>query len=171
MVSIEENLHNLDINWYFKDQYSRYFVAASAGGILPNVIIQNIEQNNVFHQIIMNLAVAFNVLINPNIYTHLNRSPFYQNDLVSYLHEFILLASKGLYAYDRLNIDDPLDTDYILVAYPFYNSKKDKHKFPFGSKNIPNIPKLDTPIVDRNEKELFKSSFKKINLIELFGDV
>ncbi len=153
----------LDINWYFLDLFNRICIAASAGGTLPKVIAENDENNDRFHKTIMNLPSRYKVARNENILDSIKGIK--SDNLDDYFKDFESLASRGLYVYDKINIETPEDGNYLLVAYPIYNTKTDA--VPLASENLRLIPRLNRTIIVRFNQEVKSSSFNPINLVEI----
>lgn len=163
--SVIEQL-TLDINWYFADHYNRICIAASAGGLLPKQITENDEDNEQFHKIVSNLPLRFEVARNENIRSLIQGIE--SQNLEDYFQDFEKLASRGLYVFDKLKLDNPEDGFYILVAYPIYNTTTDS--YPLDKKNLSLIPKIKRAIISRRFQKLSQSNFKPIDLIGIFNN-
>jgi hypothetical protein len=151
----------LDINWYFKDYFNRICIAASGGGILPSIILENDQGNEQFHQIVFDLPRRFEVIRNENA-LELIQGIDNQN-LDSYFEDFDGLAARGLYVYDKLKLDDPEDGLYLLVAYPKYDSRIDK--FPFEKNSLSLIPQIGHALISRRDQILSDRNFSPIDLV------
>tara|TARA_R110002020_G_scaffold73623_3_gene188899 strand:- start:18 stop:503 length:486 start_codon:yes stop_codon:yes gene_type:complete len=136
----------LDINWYFRDRFNHLCVATSAGGVLPEYINVNIENNDEFHQIIDELPEKFKIKRNERI---VNRIQGLDNEeeVSEYFKEFEKLARKGLYVFDKFDIDNPDDPNYFLIVYPIYNRIKDT--YPIDKKLLSMIPRTSGSINKR----------------------
>lgn len=156
---------SLDINWYFADRYNRLCVAASAGGVLPETIIEKDDSNEEFHGIVMELPERFKPARNENALEFIqgiNRQDF---DL--YFQDFEALASRGFYVFDRINLKVPEDGEYILVAYPIYDTRTDD--FPIDKKHLSLIPKTNGPIISRLNQQVKNTSFDPKNLNKILN--
>lgn len=151
--------YSLDINWYFTDMCHRKCVAISAGGVLPYLISEDLTNNNFIHQLIMDLPEGGEIITNSEIGKYIHNI-----DIDHYLKAFIPLAMKGLYVYDRINLENAEDTTYILVACPSPNSA--------GSKPLANIkmsacPRIHKSIIKKLSTKIYPSSFQPVNLNDL----
>jgi hypothetical protein len=100
-----------DIDWFFTDNNNIAFVA-SAGGKLPNKIAQS-ENYNLLSSYFRSLPEKSEVLINHNL------SKILGNEIdETYLSDFIFMAKKGLYCFDKSVLNNFSDTKYHLVAKP-----------------------------------------------------
>lgn len=157
---------SLDINWYFADRYNRICVAASAGGVLPDRIIEKGDSNEEFHRIVMELPERFKSVRNENFLEVIQG--IRNQDFEAYFQDFEALASRGLYVFDRINLGVPEDGRYVLVAFPTYNTEKDK--FPIDKKNLSLIPKTNRAIISRLNQEVKNASFIPKNLNEIIDN-
>ncbi|WP_283635734.1 hypothetical protein [Aquaticitalea lipolytica] len=156
----------LDLNWYFADSFNRLCVVTSAGGILPSFLFLQDNRNDEFHEIVNELPEKFEVQRNENILeliVDLNNE-----DLDQYFRDFESLAKKGFYVFDKVNISVSEETDYVLVAYPLYNSEKDS--FPINPVDLELIPKLDNPLISRTNNSFSNENFKIIDLVSLLNN-
>lgn len=156
----------LDINWYFVDHYNRICIAASAGGLLPKPITVNEEGNEEFHKIVLDLPSRFEVARNENILNIIQGIE--SQNIEAYFQDFNKLASRGLYVFDKLRLDDPEDGFYLLVAYPIYNTKTDR--YPIDRKNLSLIPKTKQAIISRRDQKLGQSSFEPKDLTSILNN-
>lgn len=166
MAYNEIDQYTLDINWYFTDRYNRICIAASAGGLLPRPIIENDERNDQFHKIIIELPIRFTVIRNQNILNQIQGVN--SQSLELYFQDFERLAGRGLYVFDKLNLDEPEDGLYLLVAYPIYNSNIDS--YPIDKKHLSLIPKTKQSLITRRNQKVAESNFKPINLIQFLNN-
>jgi hypothetical protein len=154
-----------DINWYFTDQFNRICIAASAGGLLPKIIAENDEKNDQFHKVVIESPSRYKVVRNENMLEFITGVK--PDNLDEYFKDFENLASRGLYVFDKLKVEDPEDGNYILVAYPMYNTKTDS--VPLASENLKLIPRLNRTIITRFNQEVKPSSFNPINLVDIIN--
>jgi len=110
-IEIEESAS--DIDWFFTDQKNIGFVA-SGGGKLP-LSISNASEN------IQMLASYFRTL--PDI-SEVEINPLLEEIMgdgevdADYLSDFIYMATKGLYSFDKTFVGEYSDDRYHLVAKP-----------------------------------------------------
>lgn len=102
----------LDIDWFFTDKLEIGFIA-SAGGKLPDTIAKLGNGNQILSSYFRNLPDISEVIVNPRLSQILQTSI---NDV--YLSDFVDMAKKGLYSFDKTKLNDFLDTSYHLVAKP-----------------------------------------------------
>ena len=103
-----------DIDWFILDNEKHVHVA-SAGGTLPNIIIERDTLNEANIRIAYDLPEIFDIEINPNLMEFLDIN---DNSLPDYLTSFISMAKKGFYSYDKTFISNRNDNKYHLVAKP-----------------------------------------------------
>src|SRR5574343_1826661 len=109
---IEQETRDLDI--FFKDS-SKLIHIATAGGQIPNQLADNDKQNEEFASEVSNLEQTFEVEVNQNLAEFVNVP---DNGLERYLRDFILMASRGLYSYDKTKVGNFEDQFFHLVARP-----------------------------------------------------
>lgn len=107
---IEQELRDLDI--FFKDNKKCIFLT-SAGGRIPNILADNDISNEDFSSTVLSLEELYEVEINNNLVELLNL----ENE-TAYLEDFLLMAKRGFYCYDKTNLGNFSDTMFHLVAKP-----------------------------------------------------
>lgn len=165
MAYDELEQYGLDINWYFTDYFNRIFVGASGGGLLPKPILQNDEGNEQFHKVVNELPIRFKVTRNENVLNQLQGISSENLDL--YFQDFEGLASRGLYVFDKLKLDDPEDGFYLLVAYPNYDTRIDS--YPVPKEKLSLIPKTKRAIISRRNQKVSYRNFTPINLVQILN--
>ena len=128
--SIEQETRDLDI--FFKDS-SKLIHIATAGGQIPNQLADNDKQNEEFASEISNFEETFEVEVNPNLAEFINIP---DNGLERYLRDFILMASRGFYTYDKTKLGSFDDPFFHLVARP---KKKENQSLIAKTENLLNI--------------------------------
>lgn len=140
-----EGISGKDIDWFVQiDHY--YIHAASAGGIVPAVIRENVKSNEVIAQAVREMPFQFeeeDIIINPYLHQilHLDEQQVLfvlsacniskENDPIDtyiraiYGYSFIKFARKGFVSFDKTDINDFDDPCYHWVARPSreYNSE------------------------------------------------
>ncbi len=103
-----------DISWFFIADKSIAFVA-SGGGMLPTTIAnQSFSDIDFVFNSIIDLPHRCDVVINPQL-----KEIIYPNRVNErYLEDFVLMASKGFFSYDKTVLNEFYDTRYHLVASP-----------------------------------------------------
>jgi len=100
----------LDIDWFFTNCEEVGF-GASAGGKLPQSVARSAENQNMLWKFIKDLPEITEIIINPELSKYISG-----NVDDRYLNDFVIMAKKGLFAYDNMNnFSDPY---YHLVARP-----------------------------------------------------
>lgn len=155
----------LDINWYFADSYNRLCVVASAGGLLPKFLFEQENQNDDFHNIVNDLPERFNSERNNNILEFIDID---ENNLNRYFQDFDSLAKKGFHVYDKIKLSDYHDPNYLLVAYPIYNSDTDS--FPINPNDLELIPKTKQALISRTNISFSQNNFKAIDLVSILDN-
>lgn len=92
---------------------------ASAGGILPEMIVLKYQANQRIHDSVLRLDELFEVEINPNLSEIVSFPDDEMREI--YLRDFIFFAKRGFYSFDRTYISDFNDPRYHLVASPLPN--------------------------------------------------
>lgn len=126
----------LDIDWFFTDNENIAFVA-SAGGKLPDTIA-NLDMDHQLSVYFRNLPEVSEVIINPELETILQKV----DD--NYLSDFVGIAKKGLYAFDKTVLNNFSDPYYHLVASP--KNPLILEDLPEGIKNIIKKTKYDNKL-------------------------
>lgn len=134
----ESEIHTRDIDWFCAIN-GVYVHVASAGGDIPNFIndrmvlrpsqraAEALEDINTDEEIHINEAYLRGMNVN----------------LEHYLPSFVRMAKKGLYSFDRTDIDNPNDGNYHLVAWPTHHVN-----------NVENIPAINTVGLDFDNPEM-----------------
>jgi hypothetical protein len=154
----------LDINWYFADYFNRLCVVASGGGTLPNFLFEEKSRNNEFHEIVLDLEERFSSQRNEkavNIIVDLKLN----ENLNQYFEDFESLAKKGFYVYDKIDLNNVEDSNYLLVAHPIYNTETDP--LPIDIKHLELIPKLKDALISRTNYSFSNTNFIPRNLIDI----
>lgn len=152
-----------DFDWFFVDEGDHLCHVASAAGRLPErVSVLEVEELQSMSSTVRQLPTRFEYEINPQ----LEEFKFFENELqrLEYLSDFIEFAKRGLYSFDKSNINSFEHSGYHLVAYP----KKD---IILGSPNFKLTVKNDIVDFDKfrvNSLFIKKRSFqlKEIDFIE-----
>ncbi|AYN00143.1 hypothetical protein EAG08_07215 [Chryseobacterium sp. 3008163] len=106
----------LDIDWFFTDENHIGFVASGAGK-LPETVAQSSENNEKLISYFRDLPEISDVVINPELDSLLVKI-FGSGADERYLQDFVSMTKKGLYSFDKTNLNNFLDYDYHLVASP-----------------------------------------------------
>jgi len=101
-----------DINWFFLSGNKIGFVASGAGK-LPGSVSNLDEKLALLWSYFKDLPETSELLINPELESIKNT--IITND---YLEDFIFMAKRGLYTFDKTTANNFRDTNYHLVAKP-----------------------------------------------------
>jgi len=102
----------VDADWFFLCENNIVFVA-SGGGKLPCSVLENWDIISELSSFFRGLPATCKTEINPNL-----------NEIIgskadaNYLRDFVFMAERGLYAFDKTNLNNFNDTIYHLVASP-----------------------------------------------------
>ena len=137
---------SLDIDWFFTGNNEIAFVA-SAGGKLPETIAELGEKNGILSSYFRNLPEISDVIINPELKSIL------PDVNETYLSDFINMAKKGIYAFDKTVLNNFLDSNYHLVASP---------------KNPLKLKDLSPDVIEVILKAQFTNELKDMKQINVF---
>lgn len=139
----------LDIDWFVTDSENVGFVA-SAGGKLPETILELGDQNGMLSNYFRNLSEISEAVINPRL-NEILQTPTDK----AYLSDFVNMAKKGLYSFDKKVLNNFSDPHYHLVASP---------KKPLKLKDLPQDV-LDILLKTQSLNSL--ETAQKINVLEI----
>ena len=111
--------YTLDLNIFFKDN-KKIIHIASGGGKLPVVLLSSDRYNDTFEKKLMQLPPKFNIKINPKLSNMLKLK---DEELAIYLSDFIEVAKRGIYSYDKTQLGDYDNMEFHLVAKPIQKRK------------------------------------------------
>lgn len=103
---------SIDIDWFFTNDEHIVFVA-SGGGKLPDSIAKSAENSKLLSSFFRSLPVTSEVVIKPSLDKKMGPVV---ND--QYLSDFVLMAKRGLFSFDKTVLNSFLDCNYHLVARP-----------------------------------------------------
>lgn len=106
----------LDIDWFFTEGMYVSFMA-SGGGKLPDSAIRSKDDNELLVNYLKNLSEMSDVIINPEP-DRLLIKIFGSGVDERYLEDYVFMAKKGLYSFDKTIPNNFLDPYYHLVASP-----------------------------------------------------
>lgn len=146
--TIEDQLTR-DIDWFVLDTNDKPIHVASAGGRIPDYIIKNDRLNKIILKNIRQTLEQQKIIINPNLDEIVNFESESMRFL--YLRDFIFMAARGFYSYDKTVLGNFENTMYHLVAWP-------ENQVVIDFKTHSLIPKLDIE---------FPVAFDSFNLINI----
>ncbi|MGG1921898.1 hypothetical protein [Chryseobacterium cucumeris] len=106
----------LDIDWFFTDGKYISFVA-SGGGKLPETVANSEVNNKKLVSYFKGLPKISDPIVNPLLNELLTRI-FGSGANERYLRDFIYFTQRGLYSFDKTNLNDFIDNQYHLVTTP-----------------------------------------------------
>ncbi|AMR30740.1 hypothetical protein A0256_04540 [Mucilaginibacter sp. PAMC 26640] len=118
MMINESDQAILDIDWFFTNGSEIGFIA-SAGGRLPASVAKSKENIEALATYFRSLPQTRNIVINPDLETKLAKRSINDN----YLSDFVDMAKKGLYTFDKTILGNYSATQYHLVAKPIVSLK------------------------------------------------
>ena len=112
----EYNFIGIDYNWFLSDKYGNISILASAGGFIPSFIYEQINMHEKLSLYIMSVPDMCEVKVStcPNII--LEKDANGQTD--KYVESFSRFSRKGVFAYDKHDLEDLFDDKYNLVVTP-----------------------------------------------------
>lgn len=113
--SISEQVAN-DIDWYFVDHQGALMHLTSAGGRLPDIVVERNTENDLINRVVNTLPEQFEVEINQELDGIVLFED--QNLRALYLEDFVAMAKRGLFSYDKTVLGDFNEPRYHLVAGP-----------------------------------------------------
>jgi hypothetical protein len=156
----------LDINWYFTDSYNRLCVVASGGGVLPRFLFQQESQNDEFHNLVNDLPERYEIGRNENILELI--VDLEAENLNQYFRDFESLAKKGFYVFDKIDLSKSEETNYILVAYPIYNSNTDS--LPIERDKLELVPNIKEALISRTNERFSSKNFRIMDLVSILNN-
>lgn len=104
-----------DIDYFFHDNEKLIHVAS--GGVKPVGKLEIITLNPIFElRRLLRLRRRFEIVENPEVFRDNIES------IASYRSFFNLMARRGLYSYDKVDIDDPDCYKFQLISHPIYKA-------------------------------------------------
>lgn len=134
-------LETTDLDWFVQVN-NRCIHAASGGGIIPNIVIQNDEKNmEIRNRVIGEPSKNYKFELNPHLRNILNLEDRkediafllstlgieFGDDPIQvyidkvYVNSFVEFAKKGFWSFDKTNVQNYSDRMYHLVARPVYS--------------------------------------------------
>lgn len=143
---IEQQTRDLDL--FLRDDEKLVHIA-TAGGVLPDQLAENDINSEIFLTLLDGISPIFEVEINPLLSSILGIP---QQNVELYLTDFIRMAERGFYSYDKSVLGDFEDTLFHLVARPTNNTSV---SIPLVNENL--LLKIDGKLPsDFNSFDLFK---------------
>lgn len=139
-----EDQQSLDIDWFATDPKGMVVYFASGGGRIPNTVASHPKENKMLTKYFRGLPVVNDkVVINPNLKDYVS----FPNSTAKeqYLADFIMMAQRGFFSFDKTNLGDFSNDSYHLVAIP--QNPITCHNFPLNIMDIVTMTKVKNPIL------------------------
>jgi hypothetical protein len=117
--SISEQISR-DIDWFVLDPIDKSIHVASAGGRLPQIIADDDRTNSDILKEVRKLRPEYQFQINPNLNFIVEFESERMREL--YLRDFIFMAERGFFSYDKTILGNFENDLYHLVAWPLSDS-------------------------------------------------
>lgn len=142
----------IDMDWYLVDEGGNIAVIASAGGLLPTFIADNLAEYKSVISYFRSLPVVSNqIKLAPVVEKRVKELKGSKKD--AYVRELKFMSTKGLFYFDKLREDNYFDFRYILKSSPQI------------SLNVKDIDQSIAQVVNRAQ---IKGNFR--NLAEIMVD-
>ena len=113
---IKDEVH-VDTDWYCIDKNGCIGIVASAGGMLPSSVVQQLNNpNNVIDYFRKLPTIADEIILENPVLDKLKTMDFNQQE--TYLKDLKFMTSKGLYYFDKRELNNYFDFEYFLKAKP-----------------------------------------------------
>jgi hypothetical protein len=119
----EIDQQTLDIDWFFTSNEHIGFVA-SGGGLLPASVAKSKENNVILGSYFWDLPEMTDIIVNPSLSVIIGTRADER-----YLFDFVKMAKKGLFAFDKTKPGSLSDLHYHLVVKPAIPIKIDQIPF------------------------------------------
>lgn len=144
-MNFNNKLDGFDIDWFLIDMNSNIAVFSAGGGFMPNFIESNVEVHLSFTEYIHDFKGLSNGFhINPELESFVNMNEIFplngKSKVDTYISYFSKLSSKGLYSFDKTDLENLDDDRYHLVTSPIKKLKAEELPNDFG--NL--IPRINT---------------------------
>ncbi|WP_294250474.1 hypothetical protein [uncultured Chryseobacterium sp.] len=106
----------LDIDWFFTDGKYIGFIASGAGKV-PETVANSKINNKKLVSYFKSLPKISDVMVNP-LLDELLFNIFGSGGAERYVRDFIYYTQRGLYSFDKTNLNNFTDHRYHLVASP-----------------------------------------------------
>jgi hypothetical protein len=107
----------IDIDWYFMDKFGKVAIVASAGGLLPDPIANDMNKLKSMTTYFLSLPVISNdVYIEKYALDKIAKYTRQQKD--AYLEDVYFMVSRGFYYFDKVELNNYVDFKYQLKATP-----------------------------------------------------
>lgn len=157
-ISPEEDWSAFDLNWYFADRYMRMIAVASGGGQLPDFIQESLDSNDRIHRQIVESDALFESVRNPLIQEYID---FSEVETEEYFSTFDQLARIGFFAFDKVNLSDPTNDQYVLVSYPKWPRTRN------GDRKLPLLHFMLALSERTNSQLSYRSALKTLPVLDV----
>jgi hypothetical protein len=115
--NILENENNFDLDFFLFDSFKIIHISTAGMTLINSLRDLNFKNYNSNFKTVLNYRRTFNFELN----VQLERDNTTERE--SYFSFFNLMAKRGFYSYDKVNIDNNEDYNFQLIAKPSYNRK------------------------------------------------
>jgi len=115
--NVQENSNSIDLDLFFLDD-NKIIHLATAGMSLHNL---NLEINPFTYSLNMREVLSYRRIFAYDINNSIERNNL--TSLSDYTAFFELMAKRGFYSYDKVNIDDKEDYTFQLITKPKFDCK------------------------------------------------
>jgi hypothetical protein len=106
-----------DIDWFALDANENVLHFASGGGKLPRTVKEAKNENDFLRSFFNRLESSEEAHVCSDLGKYVTlKSDESKN---AYLHDFVLMAKRGLYSFDKTYLGQPLNANYHLVCIPY----------------------------------------------------
>lgn len=107
----------LDIDWYFTDTSGQIAIVASAGGMLPDSVANDMERLREMIKYFRSLPVlSSEILIEERVLQDI--TSYTEEQKRAYLSDLYYMVSRGFYYFDKEVLNNYYDSRYYLKARP-----------------------------------------------------
>ncbi|WP_217607279.1 hypothetical protein [Chitinophaga sp. GbtcB8] len=107
----------IDTDWYFIDMFGKMAVVASAGGLLPDPVVADMNRLEKMIAYFRALPVlSNNIIIEKHILDKVEKYTKEQRE--TYLKDLYFMVSRGFYYFDKTELNNYFDFKYELKAKP-----------------------------------------------------
>ncbi|MET3878745.1 hypothetical protein [Chitinophaga sp. OAE865] len=111
------NESGIDTDWFLMDSNGKIAVVASAGGLLPDSVSSDMERLKRMIEYFRSLPIlSDDIIIDERVLKLIDSYNGKQKD--AYLKDLYFMASRGLYYFDKMILNDYSDFRYYLKAKP-----------------------------------------------------
>jgi hypothetical protein len=151
-MELYKTLAGLDLDWFLIDKNSNIAAFSSGGGLMPKFVEANIGIHLEFTKYLQTLnSITDTLVLNPKIESYVDLNSVIalkgKSKIDTYSSFFCKLSLKGLFAFDKTDLENLDDDCYHLVTSPSRVFKAQDLPTNF-QEFIPQINSLDFEKID-----------------------